>query len=48
MIYMEFWAEILFHDSSFNTLSIPLDQKIELEKNDFKNWTLLPLFTLKP
>ena len=47
---MEFWAETLFLDSSFNPLSIhTLDQRIELEKkNEFNNWTLLPIFTLKP
>ena len=25
-----------------------MDQGIELEKNDFNNWTLFPIFTIKP
>ena len=43
---MEFWAEILFLDSSFNPLSIrTLDQEIELEKMILIIGLFYPLYT---
>ena len=46
---MEFWAEILFLDSYFNPLYIhTLGSNNQAWKKIIKNWTLLPLFTLKP